>query len=72
MVRVGMSYSEELSIILPAHNEAGNISTLFEKIYRTIERHQLKAEVIFVDDGSTDGTGDVARQEKANYPNLKI
>lgn len=67
-----MPFPETISVILPAHNEADNIPLLFEKIYQTMERHQLRGEVLFVDDGSTDGTGEVARQQLDKYPNLKI
>lgn len=46
----------EASVVIPAKNESGSISTLVEQL---LELPGLK-EVIVVDDGSTDGTGDIA------------
>ena len=43
-----------LSIVIPTYNEEGNILPLFSKIEKACT--SLSYEVIFVDDGSTDGT----------------
>lgn len=49
-----------LSIVVPAYNEAERLGDSLEKIMAYC-RSSLKAyEIIVVDDGSTDGTGDVA------------
>ena len=45
-----------LSITIPAYNEAGSIKKVVDKA-RTIAQ-----EVIVVDDGSTDGTGDIVKR----------
>lgn len=47
-----------LSIILPARNEAVNIGLCVGSL---LQSHYAKLEVIIVDDESTDGTGDIAR-----------
>ena len=44
------------SVIVPAYNEAENVEALFEALEATLSRHSLNGEIIFVDDGSTDGT----------------
>jgi len=46
----------KVTVIIPALNEAGNISTLVVEVLAT-----LHAEVIVVDNGSTDATADEAR-----------
>jgi dolichol-phosphate mannosyltransferase len=45
----------EISIVLPAHNEAGNISAIAAAIARAVALAG-SYEIVFVDDGSTDGT----------------
>jgi len=50
--------SKEVSIILPAKNEAESLKTLLP----TLRGKFPDAEVIVIDDGSTDGTPDVCRQ----------
>ena len=46
----------EASVVIPAKNEAGSILALIEKL---LALPDLK-EIIVVDDGSNDGTGDIA------------
>jgi dolichol-phosphate mannosyltransferase len=44
-----------VSVVVPARNEAGNIAPLVEEIARALAAH-TPFEIIFVNDGSTDGT----------------
>lgn len=50
----------KLSIIVPVHNEKENIRPLLQKVRDSLPEHDF--ELIFVDDGSTDGTPDVLRE----------
>lgn len=45
-----------ISIIIPAYNEAESIPRLYQEIEATASASEWDMEVIFVDDGSTDGT----------------
>src|ERR1041385_1069714 len=45
----------DISIVLPAHNEAGNITAIAAAIARAVALSG-SYEIVFVDDGSTDGT----------------
>src|SRR2546429_7612793 len=45
----------EISIVLPAHNEAGNIAPIAAAIAQAMALLG-SYEIVFVDDGSTDGT----------------
>jgi dolichol-phosphate mannosyltransferase len=45
----------DISIVLPAHNEAGNIAPIAAAIARAVALSG-SYEIVFVDDGSTDGT----------------
>ena len=45
-----------LGIVIPAYNEEENVGTLFREIAETMGGAGVTFEVLFVDDGSTDGT----------------
>jgi glycosyltransferase involved in cell wall biosynthesis len=45
-----------LSIIIPAYNEAESLRELHGEIDRSCAAREIEAEIIFVDDGSTDAT----------------
>ena len=49
-----------VSVVVPAFNEAGNITGTIRSIEEVLEDMFTEYEVIIVDDGSTDGTGTVA------------
>ncbi len=47
---------EELSIVIPAYNEAGRIGRSLERIFKHCDPRFKKYEVLVIDDGSTDET----------------
>jgi len=51
---------KDLSIIAPLYNEEESVKPLYEAIVRAVEPLQLDHEILFVDDGSKDGTFRVA------------
>lgn len=51
-----------LSLAIPAHNEADNLPPLLGKCREVLPRLAADWEIVLVDDGSTDGSADVARQ----------
>ena len=59
----------KISVVVPAYNEAVNIPFLVEEFDKFIKKHK-NYEVILVDDGSEDGTFDIAKEYKRAY--LKI
>lgn len=62
----------ELSIVIPAYQESSRLgSTLFE-IARFLEQRSIDGEVIVVDDGSTDGTADVAELAREHLKRLSL
>jgi len=46
----------ELSIVVPAYNEAGNIIPLYKKLCSTLEKRNIEFEIVYVNDGSSDET----------------
>ncbi|MFI5397552.1 MAG: glycosyltransferase family 2 protein [Candidatus Binatia bacterium] len=52
----------EVSVILPCLNEAETVGTCVTKAVATLRRLGLRGEVVVVDNGSTDGSQDVAQR----------
>jgi glycosyltransferase involved in cell wall biosynthesis len=48
----------DVSIILPVFNEAGHLDDEIERIHKTMDDSRYSYEVLVVDDGSTDGSGE--------------
>jgi len=55
----------EISVIIPCFNEQGGISAVIEDLKSILKQSSLKYEIVVVDDGSTDQTGDIARKAGA-------
>lgn len=56
-----------LDVIIPAYNETAGIHYTLRSIDRAAARYGGPVRVILADDGSTDGTGDLARAEMAAF-----
>ena len=54
-VQDALEAAPEFSVVLPAHNEAGNIAPMVQALARILAPLG-SYEIIFVDDGSGDGT----------------
>ncbi|MEM3127112.1 MAG: glycosyltransferase family 2 protein, partial [Candidatus Woesearchaeota archaeon] len=50
----------EISVIVPAFNEEENVVPLYKELKQVLERMNKKYEIIYVNDGSTDRTEEVA------------
>jgi len=59
-----------ISVVIPAFNEEGNIGRLVEETFAEVPDSAL-GEVIAVDDGSDDGTGDEIKSLLSRYPRLR-
>ena len=57
-----------LSIVIPAYNEVESLSALLGNIHIVVGTHGYAAEVIFINDGSTDATADVLEALAAESP----
>lgn len=62
--------SQRLSVIVPFYNEEDNVQPLFEQVCSALEGYDF--ECVFVNDGSTDTTGEVLDRLAATDSRLKV
>ncbi len=65
-----MSSDQLISIIVPAFNEEKNISPLVKRLIPTLKDYRY--EIVFVDDGSTDGTVSEIKKLTKRNPAVKL
>lgn len=61
-----------LSIILPAHNEQDRLPDSLTRILGFLAAQSLEAEIIVVENGSTDRTAEVAETFARTHPGLRV
>jgi glycosyltransferase involved in cell wall biosynthesis len=62
----------ELSIVVPAYNESSRIENALERILSCVQEREWTAEVLVVDDGSTDNTASIVQQWMKKHSNLHL
>ena len=55
-IRPVVAESVDISIIVPVHNEEGNVGPLYERLVTVLESDGRSFEILFIDDGSSDQT----------------
>ncbi len=62
----------DLSIVIPAFNEEQRLPKAIEQIGAFLSARPLRAEIIVVDDGSSDATRDLIESYREKYPGLRL
>ncbi|HTP57148.1 MAG TPA: dolichyl-phosphate beta-glucosyltransferase [Candidatus Paceibacterota bacterium] len=62
----------QLSVVIPAYNEEQRIGRTLESVGTWLAAHEKDAEIIVVNNRSTDHTADVVRSYHGQYPFLRI
>lgn len=63
---------DEISVFFPAYNEEENIETTVLNSIKILEKVAEKWEVIIIDDGSKDRTGEIADRLSKDNPNISV
>jgi glycosyltransferase involved in cell wall biosynthesis len=61
-----------ISVFFPCYNEQENVGRTVEKALKVLERLNADFEVIIVDDGSSDGTGQIADEIAGRDGRVKV
>ena len=61
-----------LSVIVPVHNEEGNLDELYIRIDKTLKKTDKISEIIFIDDGSNDNSGNILKQIAKHNANVTL
>lgn len=64
----GRDMPDEVSVVVPLYNEEPNIQLLHEELVRALFSLKRPYEIIFVNDGSTDGSTEVLERLAASDP----
>jgi len=66
------SASPKYSIVIPAYNESARIPATLKSVVECVRARGWDAEVLVVNDGSTDGTAEVVRAFAQNAPEVRM
>jgi glycosyltransferase involved in cell wall biosynthesis len=64
--------SYDFSIVVPIYNEAENLAPLTERIIEVFADRSYKYEMVYVNDGSRDGSSSIINDYAADIENLKV
>ena len=62
----------DLSVVFPVYNEEENIPILLAEIAKALDGKGWSYEIVAVDDGSSDRSVAVLRENQAKYPTLRV
>ena len=62
----------ELTVVIPVYNEEGNLESLLEEILAVVGQNPDEAEILFINDGSTDRTGDLLTELREKCPIVRV
>jgi glycosyltransferase involved in cell wall biosynthesis len=67
-----VTHYPKYSIVIPAYNESARIPATLESVVACIRERRWEAEVIVVNDGSTDATAEVVRAFSLKAPEVRL
>lgn len=68
----GTDHDAMVSVIIPVYDEEANLRPLMDEIQTVRDRMDHSTEVLFIDDGSTDGSVGVVRSLQDQYDGVRL
>jgi glycosyltransferase involved in cell wall biosynthesis len=62
----------DLTVLIPLYNEEGSLRELHQQLRQTLGRMNMRYEILFIDDGSTDRSFQVLRDLKRSDRHIKV
>lgn len=62
----------QVTVVVPAYNEAGNVGDVVEAVAQAFAALSVEGELVLVDDGSTDGTAEEAAAAARRHPFVRV
>lgn len=66
-----MPSPRQISVVMPVYNERPSLRQLYDELVAVAREHDYEMELIFVDDGSTDGSWEVIRDLAKEDPRVR-
>ena len=60
-----------ISVVIPLLNEQESLNELYDWVAKVLQSNHFSYEIIFIDDGSTDGSWEVIKQLSDRDSNVK-
>jgi glycosyltransferase involved in cell wall biosynthesis len=64
--------SDSLSVVMPVYNEATSLPTTMASLIEAVAPSEFEVELVVVDDGSTDGSAEIAEEALAGRLPLRV
>lgn len=64
--------NEPFCVIVPCFNEKGNLGPLTDSMLRVFDEFNLPGRILIINDGSTDGTGELADELAMKHGRIKV
>src|SRR3990167_7911774 len=60
----------QLSVVIPVYNEQEVLQALFDRLYPALDKLGISYEIVFINDGSRDGSAAMLREQFQQRPDV--
>jgi len=70
--RANQACGPRLSVVVPVYNEAAVLTAFSTRLTRVLNALSIEREILYIDDGSTDSTGELLTEFQASDPRVGV